>query len=252
MARGGGQRLRARSNQGHTDSYTRRTVHDEMRGSVVPPIDCQSTDHTFMLPDPGPQDRDRRLAGTDLRLVDFWTWAYSDIAVNTVRPILVEFLVADALGDTRPVRTEWANFDIETPDGIRVEVKSSAYLQRWPQRRLSMIRFDRLAGRFVDPQTQELADAPTVRADVFVFAVQTATDPARYDAFDVAQWDFYVVGADRVEAHGTRSVGLAWVCATAGRPVTLAELRDAVARAHAGCRKGTPMTPTASTSLPEP
>jgi len=163
MARGGGQRLRARSNQGRTDSYTRRTVHDEMRGSVVPPIDCQSTDHTFMLPDPGPQDRDRRLAGTDLRLVDFWTWAYSDIAVNTVRPILVEFLVANALGDTRPVRTEWANFDIDTPDGIRVEVKSSAYLQ--PPVARCTPRFSMRAGWPTPNRGPRCRSAPTTGAE---------------------------------------------------------------------------------------
>jgi hypothetical protein len=42
------------------------------------------------------------------------------------------------------------------------------------------------------------AAEPEVRADVFVFSVQTCKDPQRYDALDLSQWEFYVVAAERV------------------------------------------------------
>jgi len=71
--------------------------------------------------------------------------------VNNVRGYLAEFLVARAVDATLP-RTEWDAFDVLTPDGVKVEVKSSAYLQVWDQRRFSRIVFTGLRGRTWTPQ----------------------------------------------------------------------------------------------------
>ena len=72
---------------------------------------------------------------------DYWQWAYSDIIGNTNRGALAEFIVAKAVSSTALVRDAWAAYDLKTATGIRVEVKSSAYLQSWYQKRLSRPAF---------------------------------------------------------------------------------------------------------------
>src|SRR4051812_26608404 len=93
---------------------------------------------------PKPVERlngDEVLAGSALTVSDFWRWGFSDLRTNIVRGVLAEFLVASAVGDPSPLRCAWDNFEVTTPTGIRVEVKSSAYLQSWSQRRVSAIAF---------------------------------------------------------------------------------------------------------------
>ena len=74
--------------------------------------------------------------------------AYSDIIGNTKRGALAEFIVAQAVGSTAEVRDAWAAYGLETPAGIRVEVKSSGYSQSWYQKRLSRpgVRHPKVAG----------------------------------------------------------------------------------------------------------
>ena len=66
---------------------------------------------------------------TSICLQDFWRWSCSDLLNNTQRGILAEFLVHSALGTKDVVRTDWLPFDLTSPSGLRIEVKSSAYLQ---------------------------------------------------------------------------------------------------------------------------
>jgi hypothetical protein len=75
-------------------------------------------------------------------LLSFWRWSASDLISNTMRGILAEFIVANALGiPTESARDAWGAYDLETLDGIKVEVKSSAYIQSWHQKRFSAITF---------------------------------------------------------------------------------------------------------------
>jgi hypothetical protein len=43
-------------------------------------------------------------------VLDFWRWALGDLRMNNARGYLVEFLVAQALGDTSRVRVEWGPY----------------------------------------------------------------------------------------------------------------------------------------------
>lgn len=169
--------------------------------------------------------------GLDATVADFWRWAFSDLRDNTVRGVLAEFLVAAALDATEKRRKGWDNFDVETSTGVRVEVKASGYLQSWPQAKHSRLNFGRVAARSWDENTNEFGAEPEVRADVFVFAIQTCADPAAYDALDLDQWEFFVLPADHVRECGYKSVGIGWVRQRAA-PVGFAELAAAVE--HAG------------------
>ena len=85
-------------------------------------------------------------SGVGATVAEFWRWGFSDLRTNIVRGILAEFLVAKAVGAREPVRVAWDNFDVVSAAGTRIEVKSSAYLQSWAQKRLSTIAFTGLTG----------------------------------------------------------------------------------------------------------
>lgn len=187
-------------------------------------------DPAWMTP-PKPQlmTGDEPIAGTAASLRDFWAWSLSDLRTNTVRPMLAEFLVARALGAAHRPRIEWDAYDVRTPDGITVEVKSGAYLQAWAQSRLSTVRFGGLTARTWTAK-DGYSTAGSYNADVYVFAVLTATDHASYDALDVDQWSFWVLPRSVVQGTGQRSIQLSRVESLGGAPVTYAELAARVRR----------------------
>jgi len=117
------------------------------------------------------------------------------------------------------------------PSGARIEVKSSAYLQVWGQRRPSRIVFPGLTGRTWSAQSGESATA-TYTADVYVFCVQTATKHEDYDPFDIGQWDFYVLPRVRVESLRYRSLGLATLTSVAGPPIRYERLATYIDHAY--------------------
>ena len=68
-------------------------------------------------------------------LLSFWQWKGSDLVSNATRGVVAEYLVALALHvDVSGVRDEWAAYDLVTPSGIKIEVKSAAFVQSWFQR----------------------------------------------------------------------------------------------------------------------
>ncbi|MGB1583692.1 MAG: hypothetical protein ACPHCI_07875, partial [Solirubrobacterales bacterium] len=141
-----------------------------------------------------------------------------------MRATLAEYLVLLAVGAEASVRTGWDNYDVLAPDGTRIEVKAAGFLQSWSQKELSVPHFSRLAAREFDSSTNEYSESPMVRADVFVFAIQTQIEPDDYDALDVDHWEFYVVHADRMRESGAKSVGLGWVKSHCAGPVKFASL----------------------------
>jgi hypothetical protein len=170
---------------------------------------------------------DEPIVGTATTVRDFWVWALSDMQANTVRSMFAEFLVAGALGATHRPRIEWDTYDVVTPDGLTLEVKSGAYLQAWEQNRLSTVTFSGLRARTWTPR-DGYSDASSYNADGYVFAVLTATDHASYDALDVNQWSFWVLPRQLLAATGQRSIRLSRVEELAGAPVGLAELASRV------------------------
>jgi hypothetical protein len=75
-------------------------------------------------------------------LLDFWSWAFSDVITNTIRGMVAEFIVALALEiDIRIPRDAWSKFDLSYRDH-GIEVKSSSYYQRWYQKSISKISFN--------------------------------------------------------------------------------------------------------------
>ncbi|MFE6481756.1 hypothetical protein ACFVGN_02255 [Streptomyces sp. NPDC057757] len=184
--------------------------------------------HPPLIPRPMPPLRgDESVFGVpDAAVIDFWRFAMPDLRMNNTRGLFAEFLVHQAVGSREP-RVEWASHDVETDDGLRIEVKAGAYLQAWEQRAPSQIRFSGTRGRTWSPDGG-YSEAKSYNADVYVFAVQTARDHAVFEPLDTAQWEFYVLPRPVVAALDSDSVSLGVVRATAGAPVSFAALNDCI------------------------
>ncbi len=179
-----------------------------------------------------------RIGATGVTAQAFWAWALSDLRSNTARSRLAEYLVALALGAHLQPRVDWDSHDVTAPDGTRVEVKCSAYLQAWHQRQLSRIGFGGLRARTWSPE-EGYAAGVTYNADVYVFAVQTSTSHEAYDALDLHQWRFWVGSAAVIAQTGQDQIGLARVEALCGDPVSHADLAQAVRAAAASAPTST-------------
>ncbi len=123
-------------------------------------------------------------------LLEFWSWAMSDIYSNTTRGIIAEFLVAKALGlDTNNPRDVWAKHDLKY-QGEGIEVKSTAYHQSWEQDKISHISF-------AVTKTHGYEDGPNEKpkrhAQIYVLCLLSEMDRDRVNPLDVDQWRFWIV-----------------------------------------------------------
>ncbi|MCQ4209944.1 hypothetical protein [Streptomyces longispororuber] len=170
---------------------------------------------------------DEPFIGVDGKSVaDFWRYCVPNLMTNTSRGLLAQFLVHTALGSTTQP-DEWDCYDVAGEDGLRVEVKASAYLQSWEQRELSWISFSVDKRR---PWTDGIgfADEATYNADVYVFALHTAIRHAEYDPLVVSQWEFYAASRAAIADLNQKSAGLATVRRIAQGPVGFDDLGDLI------------------------
>ena len=109
---------------------------------------------------------------------------------NTLRGILAEYIVAVALGADQGVREEWDAFDITTPECLKIEVKSSAYLQSWDQKQPSRIIFD------IEPkqawQSNNTRGEAKRHADIYVFCLFAHQKRETANPLNLDQWEFYI------------------------------------------------------------
>lgn len=126
-------------------------------------------------------------------LRDFWAWAYSDLIGNTERGRLAEFIVAMALGIIEDISVSWDKYDLLSKEGIRVEVKTSAYLQSWSQQNLSKISFGIQPTYGWDSITNEYDAEQKRQSDVYVFCVLKHIDQATLNPLNLSQWEFYIL-----------------------------------------------------------
>lgn len=126
-------------------------------------------------------------------VLSFWQWAYSNLPANNLRGHLAEFIVASAVGDESATRVEWADHDVVTQSGRKVEVKSAAYLQSWGQSKLSAISFDIAPAKGKDKDTESWRGDRIRTSDVYVFCLLKHKNKPSLDALNLEQWTFYVL-----------------------------------------------------------
>lgn len=178
-----------------------------------------------------------RMLGPDL--TEFWRWSCSDLVSNATRGVLAEYLVAHALGVADGVREEWAAYDLTAADGLRIEVKSAAYIQSWYQERLSPISFRVPKTRSWDRESNRQSEDSRRQADVYVFAVLAHLEQSTLDPLDVSQWEFFVVPTWELDSRtrSQHSIALTSLRALAGAPVMYSDLQSAVRNAGERQRK---------------
>ena len=172
-------------------------------------------------------------------MLDFWEWAYSDVISNSNRGILAEYLVASALGIEKGTRTPWDNYDLLLDDKIKIEVKSSSYLQAWGQKKLYDIKFSTSIKYEWCAATNayNYEQGKKRLADVFVFCLLKEKIQEDLNPLDLKQWDFYVLSTQRLnEKIGCQqSISLKVLLECGVQPIAYLELKQAVYEEYGKC-----------------
>lgn len=144
-------------------------------------------------------------------------WVAGNLVSNANRGVFAEWLVGTALDvfNDGDVRTEWDAVDLRY-DGLRIEVKASAYSHTWNLDSQAVPRFgiapQSTAWYAHEPDDWELSslgdgcevidrrsgtwvrfDPPRRTADVYVFCLNTSTPATTELVADPAEWEFWVV-----------------------------------------------------------
>lgn len=134
----------------------------------------------------------------DIRLLEFWQWSQSDLLNNALRGTIAEFIVAKAVNATNQVRVEWDAFDLVTSEGLKIEVKSSAYLQSWKQERDSSIQFSIRSAKGWDATTNISATESIRSADVYVFCLLKEKNRRLVNPLNIDQWEFFIISTEQI------------------------------------------------------
>jgi len=122
-------------------------------------------------------------------VLSFWQWSSSELLGNALRGVLAEFIVASTIDVLDNPREEWDAYDLQTKNGLKIEIKSSAYLQSWEQKKLSNISF----GIQPTGDSQSNSTIKTRKSDIYIFCVLAHTDKESVNPLDLSQWDFYLL-----------------------------------------------------------
>jgi len=143
------------------------------------------------------------------KLLDFWQWSVSDLLSNITRGRLAEFIVATALRvDLKEPRDEWLSYDLLTPDGIKVEVKSAAFIQSWEQKKISTAIFSAKQTKYWNSQLNSFDTTIKFQADIYVCCLLKHLDRLTIDPLNLDQWEFYILSARDMYNFNKRKVTL--------------------------------------------
>lgn len=165
--------------------------------------------------------------------ISFWQWAFSDFLSNALRGVLAEYIVGSATDSVSGKRVEWDAYDLKTETGVRIEVKSAAYLQSWKQSKPSLIRFDIAKKQSWYAETNSYSVESARSADVYVFCVFSENNREIADPLDLEQWFFLVAPVHVLDANfsNQKSVALSSLESTGIKRITFAQLTDEIHRA---------------------
>lgn len=150
------------------------------------------------------------------------------LITNNFRSVIVEAMVALALGpEWQWCSADYAAWDFERDDGLRLEVKQSAARQSWsaPGDRPNRAAFD-IRERLHRYEGAVRIDEPGRYADLYLFAYHDRCDETA-DHGDPSQWRFYVVETSRLPANQTISLSRV---ACLAEPLPLWEVGTALSR----------------------
>lgn len=127
-----------------------------------------------------------------INILSFWQWSSSELLENALRGKLAEFIVASSINILDKAREEWDSYDLITKDGLKIEIKSSSYLQSWNQDKLSRIEFGIKPTSKLEENNKRSTEVKR-QADIYIFCVLSHKDMETVDPLNLSQWDFYVL-----------------------------------------------------------
>ena len=139
----------------------------------------------------------------NFKLLDFWQWSQSDLLNNSLRGVLAEYIVKQDLGIENTPRTEWDAFDLITKEGIKIEVKSSAYLQSWTQKNLSSISFNISPTMGWDANKNEYSTETKRQSDFYIFCLLNHKDKKTVNPLKLEQWTFFILSTKILDREKT-------------------------------------------------
>ncbi|WP_297429884.1 hypothetical protein [Clostridium sp.] len=128
----------------------------------------------------------------DATLRDYWSWAHSDLIGNAERGILAEYIISMALDVHHGTRTEWDSYDILSKDGIKIEVKSSGYIQTWVQKDYSSLKFGIQPTKEWNQEDNTYSDVIKRQSDIYVFCVHKHKEQDTINPLDLEQITSYL------------------------------------------------------------
>lgn len=131
-------------------------------------------------------------------LLDFWQWAYSDIVGNTERGAIAEYIVANACKIDNNARVSWDSFDLSLKNGLKIEVKSSAFLQTWEQKKYSKPIFNIPKTLNWNSIDNSYGTESKRQADLYVFALLAHLDKETINPLNTNQWEFYILSTNHL------------------------------------------------------
>ena len=132
------------------------------------------------------------------RVLDFWSWALSDLNMNTNRGMFAEYLVALALGiDRKGINSGWNSYDLLYLEKYRIEVKCTSPKQVWGGNHIKHPVFALKPTRYWDPVSNKTNPEPSWNADVYVLSY-FEDDRKEPDSLDLSKWSFYVGSKEKL------------------------------------------------------
>jgi hypothetical protein len=173
---------------------------------------CELT-MTQQRPAVEPLTGSERLEGSDLPLSatihDFWSWAFSDLLQNSLRGVYGEWIVAQLLGIAAPaVRNPWGVYDLETPAGTSIEVKTCGFIQAWSSEPSVKLVFSGLKSQVWEQESNTYPNPPEYHAQYYVFCLNLAEKWEDFTPLSLNQWRFFLLSRSEVEAIGTKGISL--------------------------------------------
>ena len=119
-----------------------------------------------------------------------------------MRGVIGEYWVANAVDILHKRRHGWESWDLETEDGIRIEVKTAGYLQSWHEtsQEPSTPVFGINAVKVEEDTERGLYRGQYRPANVYVFCLHLSLDLDTHDPLDISQWTFYVIATKVLDA----------------------------------------------------
>ena len=134
----------------------------------------------------------------EYKILDFWKWAYSDILSNSIRGKFAEFIIATALDiDLTKPSEEWNPYDLTTKEGIKIEIKTSAYIQSWGQKKLSKPIFSIRPTKYWDDKKGFQTEIKR-QSDFYIFCLLKETDQEKINPLNLDQWEFYILSTKKL------------------------------------------------------